>query len=210
MQGRAYPGGKDLLGSSTIPEDSPEGARRTRPCARSGPPCTSCTSCAACRSRRSARTPRRRKVSRRNSRRASRLRFAGPAQRTPTCAGRRARPRAGACATASGPTGRRRPGSSCAELGRLQAARGPPRCRRARPAPECRGGRPSASCRPSSSTAPRRPSSSRTRARILSSSGGSAARGVGGRSGVLGGSSSIVTGGSVARAAAARPDSQFK
>ena len=148
MQGRAYPGGKDLLGSSTISEDSPEGATASRPCARSGPPCTSCTSCAACRSRRSARTPRRRKVGRRSSRMASCLRFAGPARRTLTCAGRRARPRAGACATASGPTGRRRPGSSCAELGCLQEARELPRCRRARPAPGCRGGRPSASCRP--------------------------------------------------------------
>ena len=95
---QTYPGGRNL-GSSTA-SGSPERAIATRPCATPGPPCTSCTSCAACRSTRSARTPRRRKVCRRNSRRASCLRFAGPARRAPTCAGRRARPRAGACATA--------------------------------------------------------------------------------------------------------------
>ena len=121
----------------------------SRPCVRSGAPCTSCTSCAACRSRRSARTPRLRKVSRRNSRRASRLRFAGPARRAPaTCAGRRARPRAGRLRDGFGTNW---PSTTGFVLRRAWTSAGSARTaalRRARPAPECRGGRPSESCRP--------------------------------------------------------------
>ena len=66
---------------------------------------------------------------------------AGSGAPTGVSARLRERLRGSACATASGLIGRRRPGSSCAELGRLQAARGPPRCTRARPTPGCRRGR---------------------------------------------------------------------
>ena len=65
---------------------------------------------------------------------------------------RRERLRGGACATtasaaASGLIGRGRPGSSCAELGRREEARGSPHCTRAPRPPACRSGRCGGSCR---------------------------------------------------------------